>query len=81
MRRNQRQKYNPEATKKLLSRDSLNLTGVSRECGIAKSTLYLLKDGKIPEITTLEKLCEYFKLDIGYFFADKVSFIEHTKAS
>jgi transcriptional regulator with XRE-family HTH domain len=65
--------YNPDAMKTLLSKADLNLTGVSKITGIARSTLYRFKDGEKPEsLEILEKLSNYFGVKIGYFFDPKI---------
>lgn len=53
----------------LLKENGVNATAVSKETGVARSVLTDWKKGRYqPKLETLQKLADYFKVDVKRFF-------------
>lgn len=57
----------------LLSANNISVTQLARDIGSPQPTIYKLVTGHStdPRISTLNKIAEYFKVDINYFTQDK----------
>jgi transcriptional regulator with XRE-family HTH domain len=64
-------KFDNKKLDKLLSPETVNVSGVARQAGISNSTLIQLRNGDTsPRANTLVALADLFNVPMDYFFTE-----------
>lgn len=68
-----------EKLRKLRSQKGYSTREVGRRIGISNSYVSKIEKGQIPSLTTLEKLCDLYSVDIKEMFGDNPEIPEELK--